>query len=138
MAMHDRIRAAVRTDAPKVGLDDSLRTAIRSLAGWDCSALLVESGGELVGIITDMDMATSVVNGDDLDTTKVAGFMTSCELISAKPTKTPCVQLDEDESVANALAIMHEGGVHNLLVSGGGGKAIGVVSARGLLALAIA
>ncbi|MEJ2031641.1 MAG: CBS domain-containing protein [Deltaproteobacteria bacterium] len=135
--MNEAISSAVQKGGPTVSLDDSLRTAIGKMAEAKATGLVVKSGGQVVGIITTLDLMRSVVNKEDLDETKVSQFMTACELIGAKATKSPCVQVDENESVAMALEVMDQAGVHNLLVSGGSGDAIGMVSAQELLKLAI-
>jgi CBS domain-containing protein len=137
MSLNDTIRKAMRDDMPSVNLENSLRTAIQKMSGANATALIVKSGEELVGIVTETDVMHRVANDADLDEVKVSQLMTACELITSKPAKTPCVQLDENESIKNALAIMYEAGIRNLLVSGAGGQAIGVVSARDLLKLAI-
>lgn len=138
MGFNDSISAAIQKDTPAVGLEDSLRTAVRKMSDAGASAIIVQSGAELVGIVTVMDLMNSVCRNDDLDGTKVTSFMTACELITRVVARVPCIQLDEDESVKNALDIMNEAGVHDLLVSGGPqGKAIGMVSAADLLKIAV-
>lgn len=137
MSMNDAIRNAMRDDTPSVNLEDSLRTTIRKMSDANATALIVKSDDKLVGIVTEMDVMHQVANNADLDNVKVSQLMTACELITSKPAKIPCVQLDEDESVKNALAIMYEAGIRNLLVSGTDGQAKGVVSARDLLKLAV-
>ena len=74
---------------------------------------------------------------DDLDDTRVTRFMTPCEIISSKAAVSPCVQLDENEKVQDALATMHKAGTHHLLVAGAGSKPIGMISVADLLKLAI-
>lgn len=137
MGINESISAAVQRDVPFVGQDESLRSAIVKMADSAESAIIVKNGEDLVGVVTDMDLMSSVVDGDDLDSTPVARFMTACELITKKAAKIPCVQLDEGESIKNALDIMYEAGVHHLLVSGGSDdEVIGMVSAKSLLKIA--
>ncbi|MEW6500618.1 MAG: cyclic nucleotide-binding/CBS domain-containing protein [Thermodesulfobacteriota bacterium] len=138
MGLTATIGAAVKKDAPAVSLDDTLRAAIRKMTAAGCSALVVRSGAELVGVVTEMDLLDSIVRHDDLDGTRVSRFMTSCELITGKAACSPCVQLDENEPVQNALATMHKAGTHHLLVAGADNKAIGMISVADLLRLAIA
>lgn len=137
MGFADTIGSIIQKDSLAIEITDSLRAAIQKMTTANASGLIVKSGGELVGIVTVMDLMTSVAANDDLDTTTVSQFMTACELITDKTVKTPCVQLDEGQSVKDALAIMNEAGVHNLLVSGDNNEAIGMVSALSLLKLAI-
>ena len=133
MALHDAIKTAVNWRAASVDAEDSLRTVIQKMVDSKVSALVVKSGGSIIGVITDMDLMRSVVQKRDLDSEKAAAFMTVCEIITAQGSKkTPCVQLDETESVENALMIMDTAGVHNLLVAGENQQA-GMVSIRDLL-----
>ena len=137
MALHDTIKTAVNWHAESVDAGDSLRTTIRKMVDSKVSALVVKSGGEVAGVVTDMDLMRCVVQKKNLDTEKASRFMTACELITAKGSeKTPCVQLDESESVENALMIMDTAGVHNLLVDGENHQA-GMVSIRDLLQFVI-
>lgn len=135
MGRGDEIRTAVKWAAPSVDLSATLRAALTSMANSGVSALVVKSGAEVVGVVTDMDFMGSIANGDDLDTVTVSTFMSSCEVITDKQIKTPCVQLDETQSVANAIGVMNIAGVHHLLVTGDQGA--GIVSARDLLRLVI-
>jgi len=138
MGQYKTIGDVVQKDTPSVNVDDNLRTAIFKLAATGESAMIVKSGDELVGILTDLDLMDSLVKGDDIDTTAVSAMMSACELIGNKGAKNPCIQLDIGESVENALNVMHVAGVHHLLVSDGSKGAIGVVAARDLLKDAIA
>ena len=95
MGFNDAIGAGVQKDAPFVGRSDSLRTVIKKMTDAKVTGLIVKSGTDVVGIITVRDVMNSVANNKDLDDTKVSDFMTSCELITDKSIKTPCVQLDE-------------------------------------------
>lgn len=137
MSISDTIGVAMKNDTPAVNLEDSLRTAIKNMSDANATALMVKSGDELVGIVTETDIMHQVVKDVGLDDVKVSQLMTACEVISSKPAKTPCVQLDESETIQNALAIMDEAGISNLLISGDGGHAKGVVSARDLLKLVV-
>ncbi len=137
MGFADSIGAAIKKDAPALALDQSLRQAIEKMASCRCCAMVVKSDDELVGIITEMDLMYSVANNANLDATRVSQIMTACDLITAQGGKSPCVQLDEDQKVKVALEIMTQAGTHHLLVSGPEDKAIGLVAACDLLALAI-
>lgn len=139
MAVTDFISAAIKKDIPAVKLDDTLRTAIEKMVEARTTALMVEAGGEFVGIVTDMDIMKSISDNDDPDGTRVAKFMTACELITAKRThQTPCVQLDETETVKMACGVMQLAGLHNILVTGKDDKPVGFVSTADLIKLAIA
>ena len=137
MSLEDSISVAMRKDTPSVNLDDSLRKAIQVMADGDVTAIMVKSGEELVGLVTESDIMDQIAREADPDEVKVSQLMTACELISAKPVKVPCIQLDEEETIRNALAIMHEAGIRNLLVAGEKGQARGIISAGDLLKHAI-
>jgi len=134
MGLNDAIKNVVEWDVPSVDSEDSLREVIRKMGSCK-SSLLVKLNGVVAGIVSDMDVMHSLVEGDDLDQTKVSKFMTACELIKSHATKSPCVQLHEDESVKNALGIMDIAGVHNLVVTGGNDERVGTVSICDLLKL---
>jgi predicted transcriptional regulator len=70
-----------------------------------------------------------------LDETKADSFMIACELITERVTTNPCIQLNEEESVGNALRLMSGAGVHNLMVSGENDTCVGTVSITDLLGL---
>ena len=135
MGLANEISSAVKWDSPSVEMRDNLRTAITKMANSGVSALVVKSGDVVVGVVTDMDLMGCIANGDDLDAVTASKFMTSCEIISDKKIKTPCVQLDETQSVENAIGVMALAGVHHLLVAGE--KGAGVISAQDLLRLVV-
>jgi CBS domain-containing protein len=138
MSFTDFISAAIKKDIPTIKLDDTLRTAIEKMVEARTTALMVEAGGEFVGIVTDMDIMKSISDNDDPDQTRVAKFMTACELITSKRThQTPCVQLDETETVKMACGVMQLAGLHNILVTGKDDKPVGFVSSADLFKLAI-
>ncbi|MEW6220171.1 MAG: CBS domain-containing protein [Thermodesulfobacteriota bacterium] len=137
MGMQDAILKAVRWDTPWVSGDASLRQVIAKLVDSQGSSLVVKEGDVVAGIITDMDIMTRLAEGADLDSTRAASFMTACALIGTGKVKSPCVQLDEAQTVMNALGVMATAGVHNLMVSGAAGR-VGTVSVRDLLRLVIA
>lgn len=137
MGFNDEITNAVDWDAPSVDMEANLRTVIRMMVDNQSSALTVMMGEEVMGVVTDMDILESFDRNDDLDETKVAEFMTTCELISNKEITSPCAQLDSAESVENALKVMNSAGVHHLLVSDGEQKKAGIVSILDLLKLVI-
>lgn len=138
MGLSNTISAAINKNVPCVNADDNLHSVVNAMAQAGASALVVMSNGEVIGLITTMDVMNSVAKHNDLAQTLVSESMTPCSLIADKAVKTPCVQLDEDENVGNALAIMNEAGVHNLMVTGSNNQAIGTVSVLDLLKLAVA
>jgi len=137
MGLQDEIRTALKKDTPNVHAEDSIRVVIQQLAKSKVSALVVKMDDVVVGIVSDMDLLRCVVTKKDLDATKVSALMSPCELITAQGAKNPCAQLDETESIENALNIIDAAGTHNLLVSGADERTVGIVSIRDLLEVAI-
>jgi CBS domain-containing protein len=137
MGLHDTIRKAVNKDTPAVTVADTLEEAIRRMSAGGCTALVVKSGEELIGIVTDMDIMESLGRDGLTGKVKVADFMVKCDLLSPQGSKSPCIQLDEGESVINALKLMAGAGVHHLLVTGADRRVIGLVSSQALLDLVL-
>ena len=135
MENNKTIKNAVKRKFPAVGLDDTLDIALKAMANGNASALVVKTGDDLVGVVTISDIMYSLTNEDDLHQTPVSSFMTSCEFISDKATRNPCLQLDEDEDALSAIKVMNEAGVNHLLVSGSRGEPIGMVSSLEIIKL---
>jgi CBS domain-containing protein len=137
MGLNDEIIDAVDWNTPTVAPTESIRSAIQKMATINTSAVGVMSEGEIVGVLTEMDLMISIDQGDDLDNTQVTRCMTACELLKDEKVKSPCAQLDASQTVENALGVMNRAGVHHLMVSDVVNNRVGVVSILGLLKLAI-
>ncbi len=135
MTERKTIRQAIIRKFPQIDFDENLETALQIMTETNVSVLAVKLGEELIGLATVSDVMFSLANGDDIKETKVSTFMTKCEFDISHETRNPCIQLDEDEDALSAIKVMHEAGVHHLLVSGTGGKAVGIVSALELVKL---
>lgn len=125
----EEIGRYVRRDVAWVDGNTSLREAIIRMAARDFDAVLVREKGEVAGIITDTDILNHIAAGKDLDKVKAREFMSKCELKGT----SPCSQLSEDETVANAIKVMAGEGKHHVIVRDAEGNAIGVLSSRGLI-----
>ncbi|MBU0942879.1 MAG: CBS domain-containing protein [Proteobacteria bacterium] len=137
MGFNDEIGKVVNWNMPSVDMNDSLKVVIKKMVDNRTAALAVTLEGTVAGVITDMDIMSCIDNGLDLGEVKASRFMSSCELISDRSAKTPCVQLDAAQTVENALGVMSRAGTHHLLVTGEGNKEIGIISILELLELAI-
>ncbi len=137
MALNDSIKNMITTDLPKIDAAASVKNAIELMGRHGTCALAVETTGEVIGVITDLDLAGALVNGSKPEEMMVAEFMTACDLITGRGATRPCVQLDEDETVENALKLLASTGVHNLMVSGVGDHFRGIVSTCDLLRAAV-
>jgi len=136
MALNDTIAPAVKR-TPSIGINDSLLTAAEYMSRHDTSALIVKEGGEVIGILTDMDVMNGIVKKNDFAGANVASCMTACQLIDGNGVQSPCVQLYQEESVENALKVMSSAGIHNLLVSCEMGIGTCMVNIRDLLKIAV-
>ena len=137
MGLNDEIIDAVDWNTPTVAPTESIRSAIQKMVTINTSAVGVMAEGEIVGVLTEMDLMISIDQGDDLDNTQVTRCMTACELLKDEKVKSPCAQLDASQTVENALGVMNRAGLHHLMVSDVVNNRVGVVSILGLLKLAI-
>ncbi|MBL8488148.1 MAG: CBS domain-containing protein [Rhodocyclaceae bacterium] len=98
--------------------DDTVFTALETMARHDVGALLVMEGARLVGIFSERDYARKVILlGKSSREITVREIMTE-KVIYALPQQT----------VAEAMAIVTEKHIRHLPVLDGDGKVIGVVS----------
>ncbi|MEJ2056324.1 MAG: CBS domain-containing protein [Desulfofustis sp.] len=129
------IKEAIVREYPDIDREDTLGSAIKTMASNNSSALVVRDGEHLLGIVTITDVMHCLANEQDLQQTRISSFMTGCDLVSAEGARNPCVQLDEDQDVLSALKVMYEAGVNHLVVSGNDGEAVGVVSSLEIVRL---
>jgi len=96
--------------------------AARAIENNNIGAVVVQEGGEIVGIVTDRDLAVRVVGrGRDPKTTTLAEVMGS-----------PVATLSPSDSQADAVRLMHERNVRRIpLVDGG--RLVGIVTLDDLL-----
>lgn len=137
MGLKAVIKDAVCWDTPAVNLHTSICEVIELMVKHDTSALIVKADDGVAGVVSDLDVLESITSQGDLDETKVSDFLSACELISGQSITSPCVQLDENESVENAIKLLSTSGTHNLVVTGADKDAYGTVSSRDLLKLLI-
>ena len=109
-------------DKPRAPLavkpDDTILTALETMAKYDVGALLVMDGPRLVGIFSERDYARKVIlHGKSSQEMRVREIMTE-KVIYALPQQT----------VAEAMAIVTEKHIRHLPVLDGDGTVIGVVS----------
>lgn len=129
------IKKAITRKFPKISFDDTLEDAIKKMTAHNVSVLAVKVEEELIGLVTISDVMYSLSQGHNMKETRLSEFMTKCEFDVTKETRNPCLQLDEDENIYSAIKVMYESGVNHLLVSGVGGKPVGIVSSLDLVKL---
>ena len=102
--------------------DTNVQTAARLMRDCRINSLLVTSGKEIIGILTDTDMVRRVVGtGVDTQTT------TTEQIMSA-----PIVTIEGDKTVLDASDLMANTRIRHLGVTEGG-KLVGMISVRDIL-----
>lgn len=129
------IKDAVVRKYPVSSREHNLKDAIRLMAENNASALVVGDEIQSFGLITITDVMHCLATETDLEKSSVGSFMTTCDIISTKETRNPCVQLDEDQDVISAVKVMVAAGVHHLMVTGRDSKPVGIVSSLELIKL---
>jgi CBS domain-containing protein len=102
---------------PRAGPDMPVRTVARLMRDHSVGALPVVEDGRLVGIVTDRDLVCRLLaDGPDLPATVAS-------LMSAEP-----ITCTEDQSIAEAAAIMGDHQVRRLPVLDRDGRLVGMVA----------
>ncbi len=88
------------------------------MSAHDCAAIPVTRNGELIGIITDRDIACrAVANGNDVSDLPASQFMTS-----------PVIAVTPDDTLERAAELMAENQIHHLPVITVEGVLVGMVA----------
>jgi CBS domain-containing protein len=101
-----RISDVMTRALPTVSPDQSVRDAARTMTELSVKALPVCEAEQLVGIITDWDLAKAVAGDEDLSQLSLASVMS-----------TDLVQVSPDATFTEAAQVMADRQVHHLLVS---------------------
>ena len=123
------VKDCMTMDIATVSTDATFREVKEMMVEKDVSAVLVEAGDAIVGLVTDTDILAHAAAGKNLDSLKVGKYMTVCEVGGINP----CLQVFEDSPVEDAIKIMAISGVNHLLVWGKGGHVCGVISSKDVL-----
>ncbi len=112
----------INRDVKAVPRDASVRDAARLMRDRRVGSLLVESGGQYVGILSETDLVRrGVAEGLDFDHTAVDLVMSS-----------PIITLDVGRSAVEANTVMSERAIRHLAITEEG-RIIGILSVRDLL-----
>jgi CBS domain-containing protein len=118
-----RVEANMRENPPRVRPSDPISVVIEKMLGEDIGAIIVIERDETpVGIITEKDLIERVVEPNrDIDVTLVQEVMSK-----------PIVTIESDETVAEALRVMHEKNIRRLAVTSED-LFVGIITERRLL-----
>jgi CBS domain-containing protein len=119
MAKQERVRDAMNNNPRTISADASVSDAARIMQDADVAIVAVlDDNDELIGVITDRDIALVVVaGGADAEETTVRDAM------SERP-----VSVDEDQSLDEAFQRMLEGNVHRAPVTQDDGRVSGILA----------
>ncbi|PIQ98878.1 MAG: hypothetical protein COV66_13330 [Nitrospinae bacterium CG11_big_fil_rev_8_21_14_0_20_45_15] len=103
----DKVHKYIAESLLSIGPSASLLDAIRMMSENEIHSLMVEEGGEYIGILTSHDISRKAVTMNlDIEIAKVSEVMTF-----------PLIKLDAEKSMTDAAEIMREKGVHHLLIT---------------------
>lgn len=121
-----RIREVMTCGVETIASNAAIEDAARKMAAHNVGILPVLLNGDLVGVVTDRDLAIRAVGqGLDPKRTRVSDIMTSA-VLSCNP----------DQSIAEACNLMERNLVRRLVVVNGFGRIEGLVSLDDLAAKA--
>jgi signal-transduction protein with cAMP-binding, CBS, and nucleotidyltransferase domain len=105
-----------------VSLDATLREVGQCLLKWKIGSVLVQSGDEFLGYITETELTREVVaSGTDPLTTTVKTCM-----------REPLVNIESSDSIVEAVRLMKEKGTRHLTVTENN-RIVGVISVSDIL-----
>lgn len=121
------IRNIMRTDVGTVRPDTTVREAIHEMAQGHYGCVLVIDAGRLVGILSERDVVTRLLDREKDPKTELV-----CDHMTMEPEgATP------DDEIAYALNIMSVGGFRHVPVSHPEGGLAGIVSIRDIARLLV-
>jgi PAS domain S-box-containing protein len=105
-------------------LSTPIEKAARMMTAAGSSCILVESGGELLGVVTDHDLRARVLAGANAPGEPVSRIMSS-----------PLISVPETALLFEAVLLMQENNIRHLAVRDDAGKVASVIDEKELLAL---
>jgi len=112
------VRDAMTPDPATCSPTTTLRLVAMLMLDHDCAAVPIVSGGEVVGIVTDRDIACRAV----------ARGLNAAELPASAVMSCPLVAINPDETFDDAIQVMRENHVHHLPVVDDAGRLVGIVA----------
>ena len=95
-----------------------LRLVAQLMADHECAAIPIARSGELVGIVTDRDIACRAV----------PLFDEIADLPAARIMTTPVLTIAPDATVTEAIELMEENSLHHLPVIAKDGRVLGIIA----------
>ena len=121
-AQGPRVSEYMTKSLKAVPMEATLREVGQSMQKWKIGSVLVQSGDEFVGYITETELAREVVGGGtDPATTTVKTCM-----------REPIISLETSDALVEAVRLMKEKATRHLAVAESG-KLVGVISASDVL-----
>jgi CBS domain-containing protein len=112
------VREAMTPDPVTCEPATSLRVVAMLMLDHDCAAVPIVSSGEVIGIVTDRDIACRAV----------AHGRNAAELPASAVMSAPLVAIHPDETFDDAVQVMKENHVHHLPVIDDEGRLLGIVA----------
>ena len=124
LAPTDAVHLLMSRPPATVEVDESVRSVAQELVAGDVGALLVEAPGAPAGLVSERDVVTVVATGGGVDVVQAGEIMTT-DLVTAAP----------GDTIAAVGRLMRDAGVRHIPVRDNGGRWIGLVSMRDVLAV---
>ncbi len=122
MGLNASVESVTRSPPVTALFSDTVSTVTEKMASSNIGAIIIISGGEPAGIITERDIVEKVVR-----TRKDSGKTRAQEIMSS-----PLISIEVDKPLREALRIMRDRKIRRLGVTKQG-KLIGIVTERRLL-----
>ena len=114
-----KIKEVMTSNVEVVQPNDSLQSAARKMRDRDIGFLPVTEGGELIGVVTDRDIAVRAV----------AGGMNPDAILGRELVTSPVVYCFDDQSVEDAARLMSQNQIRRLVIlDRSNNQPVGVVS----------
>ncbi|OGR43623.1 MAG: hypothetical protein A2X35_09450 [Elusimicrobia bacterium GWA2_61_42] len=122
-SLNQSVRCVARK-AVTCPLSTPIEKAAKTMTAAASSCVLVESGGELLGVVTDHDLRARVLAGSNTKDEPVSRIMSS-----------PLISVPETALLFEAVLLMQENNIRHLAVRNAAGKVESVIDEKELLAL---
>lgn len=112
-----RVKDLMTENIVSLPIEENVVTAAKEMSKKDISAVVLKSGEEFVGIVTDRDIISKVV-AQYLDPTKIS---------LAQIMRSPLISVSDDASIQEAAELMRNNKIRRLVVTNNG-LVVGIIS----------